>query len=123
MISDETTTIDEMKNRIKEFIDERDWRKYHKPKDIAVSISIEASELMEIFQWLSDEEVDELTNSPSSRKSIRFELADIMSYVLILSIALNIDLSRAVFEKISRNEMKYPVDRVRGKHGKPLDKR
>ena len=123
MISDETTTIDEMKNRIKEFIDERDWRKYHRPKDIAVSISIEASELMEIFQWLSDEEVDELTNSPSSRKSIRFELADIMSYVLSLSIVLDIDLSRAVFEKVSRNETKYPVDKVRGKHGNPVNER
>ncbi|MFQ5909116.1 MAG: nucleotide pyrophosphohydrolase [Thermoplasmata archaeon] len=110
---DNTTTIDSLKKRIHEFIDRRDWQKYHNPKDLAMSLSIEAAELLEIFQWKDGQEISE--GLPELRSKIEEELADIAIYLLSFCVANEIDLSKIVLDKVRRNEEKYPADQYRGR--------
>lgn len=116
MISDKGTTLSELKNRIKKFIDDRDWGKYHNPKDIAVSITIEASELLELFQWVKDEELEKIINNPKKVAKIEEELADVTIYCFDLANACNIDIAQAVAKKIKQNEDKYPTEKVKGNY-------
>ena len=83
--SDGTTTLVELKRQVQEFIAERDWGKYHTAKNLAASISIEAAELMELFQWVNDKEMDELLNSSDMMQRVRNELADVIIYCLSLA--------------------------------------
>lgn len=96
--------IQSLINAINEFRDERNWRKYHNPKDLAISISIEASELLEDFQWISSEEALKANN-----ENIREEIADVLIYSLMLCSDLGLDVNEIVEEKIVKNERKYPV--------------
>ena len=118
MPSDDKTTLTELKYTIKKFRDERSWQKYHTPKNLAESISIEAAELLEKFQWKSEEEINELLNDSKYKSEIKEELADVFNYCLALSLALDIDLSEALIEKVKRNSKKYPVERVKGEYKK-----
>ena len=112
-MSDATTTLRELKERTAEFVRERDWEQFHTPKNLSMSIAIEAAELMEHFQWLT---VEESSNLPDqSLAAIGEELADILLCSLSLSNALRLDLSEAVFDKMAKNSRKYPRDQVRGK--------
>ncbi len=118
MLSDDETTIKELKGVIKKFRDERNWQKYHTPKNLAESISIEAAELLENFQWKNEEEINELLNDSKYKDEIKEELADVFNYCLALSIALDIDLSDALLEKVKINSKKYPVEKTKGKYKK-----
>jgi len=118
MASDKTTSISELKDKVRKFVDDRDWAKYHNPKDIAISISIEASELLELFQWVSERELKRVLKDPKKQIKVNEEVADIMIYCFSLANALNIDLSKAVFDKIEKNESKYPSEKVIGKYKK-----
>ncbi len=91
-------------NAINEFRDKRNWRKYHNPKDLAISISIEASELLEDFQWISSEEA-----LKANKENIREEIADVLIYSLMLCSDLGLNVKEIVEEKIMKNERKYPV--------------
>jgi NTP pyrophosphatase (non-canonical NTP hydrolase) len=92
---------------------ERDWEQFHRPKDLAISIVLEASELLEEFQWKDDAEVKRhLSGDGLSR--IREEIADIAIYIAILSHDLNIDMLDEMEKKIARNEEKYPVEKSKG---------
>ena len=104
---------DELKKRILEFRKKRDWEKFHKPKDLAVSLILEASELLEHFQWKTDEEVAEMLKG-DSLSGIEEEIADIAIYLTYLSHDLGIDLEKAMAEKLDKNRKKYPADKVRG---------
>lgn len=110
---DRRTTVEELKSEINRFIEEREWHRYHNPKDLSISLSIEAAELLEVFQWRTitgiEKEMTEL------RTRIEEELADIGIYLLSFCAALDIDLSRIIINKIKRNEIKYPADLYRGK--------
>lgn len=117
-MSDDTTKLTELKNRIQQFIDERDWGKYHNPKDVAVSISIEAAELLELFQWVNDSEIAKVLDDPSKLERLKEELADVIIYCLDLARILRIDVSEAVIEKIEKNAAKYPVEKVKGEYRK-----
>jgi len=117
-MSDKTTELTELKNRIQQFIDERDWGKYHNPKDVAVSISIEAAELLELFQWVGDSEMAKALDDPSKLVRIKEELADVIIYCLDLATILGIDVSEAVVEKIEKNAAKYPVEKAKGEYRK-----
>lgn len=97
---------------IRQFRDERDWKQFHNPKDMAIAISIEANELLEHFLWKSPDEVAQRTES--HRKEIAREIADIGIYLTELADNLDIDLIAAMEEKIAENAIKYPVDRVKG---------
>lgn len=116
--SDDKTPIVRLKELIVKFRNERKWKKYHTPKDLAISISIEANELLELFQWLSKREVAEKCRDKKFLKRIQEELADVVIYCLNLSDILNIDLAKAIKNKIKKNEKKYPVDKFKGRYFK-----
>ena len=103
----------ELMNRINQFRDERDWRKFHNEKDLAISISLEASELLELFQWKKSEEVVE-----KSLQEIREELADVFIYSFMMADNLNLDVDESIKSKLDLNEQKYPVEKSRGSNKK-----
>ena len=112
---DSKTTIKELKSAIARFIKDRDWEKYHSPKNLSMSIAIEASELMELFQWLTIEESHKLLKDKKKLEEIKDELADIALYALEFCNLFNIDLSSAILKKLQKNAKKYPAKVVKGK--------
>lgn len=102
--------------KIKKFRDERDWMQFHDAKNMAVSIILEASELLEHFQWKTTEEVEKYARQ--NHAAIKDEIADIALYLFELADNLGIDLIAAMDEKLKKNEMKYPVEKAKGKHTK-----
>jgi NTP pyrophosphatase (non-canonical NTP hydrolase) len=109
-------TIEELQKKITEFRDARDWKQFHNPKDIAISLSLEAGELMEHFQWKNKEEMAK--HVKTHKKEISEEMADIFYWVLLASADMEIDLEKAFKEKMKINEKKYPVSKAKGKHTK-----
>jgi len=112
-MSDTQTTLQELKDHMARFVDERDWQQFHTPKNLSMSIAIEAAELMEHFQWLTVEQSKSLNEDALAE--IGEELADIVIYSLSLSNCLGLDLSQTVLKKMDKNIRKYPKDQVRGK--------
>ncbi len=108
--------VTEITEKIIQFRDEREWMQFHDPKNVAVSIILEASELLEHFQWKTREEVEKyvMQNKPE----IKDEIADIALYLFELADNLGIDLISAMEEKLKKNEMKYPVEKAKGRHTK-----
>jgi NTP pyrophosphatase (non-canonical NTP hydrolase) len=104
---------------VQAFVDERDWRQFHTPKNLAMSLAIEAAELMEHFQWLTVDESIARGRDPSRRGDIADEIADVGCYLLSLANALDIDLSEAIVSKLERNAVKYPVEEFRGRSERP----
>jgi dCTP diphosphatase len=98
--------------QLRKFAAERDWEQFHSPKNLASALSVEASELLEHFQWIESEASYSLPQG--KREEVAHEMADVLNYLLRLSDVLEIDLERAVNEKIKLNAEKYPADRVRG---------
>ena len=115
-MKDKSTTIRELRNLVAEFIRERDWEQFHDPKNLAMSIAIEAAELMEHFQWDRNEQIPAILEDPGRRKEIEEELADVVCYSLSLANNLEIDLSEAVERKVLKNAEKYPPGEYRGRH-------
>jgi len=101
---------------ITKFRDERDWKQFHNPKDLAISLSLEAAEVLEHFQWKSPEEIEE--HVIKNKVDIGEELADVLYWVLLLSNDLDIDLADAFQKKMVKNAQKYPLDKARGSHAK-----
>lgn len=112
-MSDQQITLHDLKERMATFVRERDWEQFHNPKNLSMSISIEAAELMEHFQWLTAEQSQQL--APEDLQEVGEELADIVLYSLSLANYLQLDLSETVLAKMAKNERKYPQDQVRGK--------
>jgi dCTP diphosphatase len=112
---DACTTLGELRRRIAAFVDERDWQQFHDPKNLAMSIAIEAAELMEHFQWLRSDQLDGANVDADARAAIREELADVLAFILAFANTMEIDLSGALCEKIEKNAAKYPADRFRGR--------
>lgn len=115
-MSDAETTLQQLKDRMDRFVKERDWEQFHSPKNLSMSIAIEAAELMEHFQWLTVEQSKQL--EAAEKSEIGEELADIVIYSLSLSNVLGLDLSQTIVDKMEKNIRKYPRDRVRGKSHK-----
>lgn len=107
------STQEEIKDKINKFRDDRDWRQFHNEKDLAISISLKAAELMEIFQWRSSEEV-----IPSQIERVKEELADVLMYSYMLADNLNLDINEIIEEKIIKNNTKYPISKSKGKKDK-----
>ena len=101
-----------LQRRVAEFAAARDWEPFHSPKNLAMALSVEAAELVEEFQWLTEEQSRAL--DAERRERVRLELADVFIYLLRLADRLDVDLMRAAEDKIVQNERKYPADRVRG---------
>lgn len=106
--------IENLKSKLRAFSKERDWEQFHNPKNISTALSVEASELLEIFQWSNDGGLSEIKD-PKKRKEIEKEIADVFNYLLKLVDILDMDLEKAALEKINENEKKYPVEESKGK--------
>jgi NTP pyrophosphatase (non-canonical NTP hydrolase) len=115
MKSDRDTTIQELKDRVEQFVQARDWDVFHHPKELAISICIEAAELLEIFQWVEKEPTAKLKERGEVIDRIREELADVIDYCIGLANRLDIDISQAVLEKMDSNEERYPAREVKGR--------
>jgi dCTP diphosphatase len=114
-MSDAETTVAELRELIQDFVDRRDWRQFHAPKNLAMSLAIEAAELMEHFQWISTEKSREIADEPGQIAEVSDELADVLCYALAMANQLNIDLSTAIRSKMKKNEQKYPAEEFRGR--------
>ncbi len=108
--------INDITKKIIQFRDDRDWMQFHDPKNMAVSIILEASELLEHFQWKTREEVEKYV--AQNKPEIKDEIADIALYLFELADNLGIGLAGAMEEKLKKNGLKYPVEKSRGKHTK-----
>ncbi|MFZ5352278.1 MAG: nucleotide pyrophosphohydrolase [Bacillota bacterium] len=109
--------LEELMHEIIRFRDERDWKQFHKPKDLALSLSIEAAELLECFQWKNDEDIEKMLQNEDKIK-IEEEVADIAAYLILLCDSMDIDLLAAIKDKIEKNRNKYPVEKCKGKADK-----
>jgi dCTP diphosphatase len=114
---DDTTTVGELRASVDEFVTERDWYVFHTPKNLAMSIAIEAAEIMEHFQWHDAEAGAHRLSDPEVRAEVADELADVLIYCLSFANSTGIDVSQAVLAKLERNRGRFPVERVRGRLG------
>jgi NTP pyrophosphatase (non-canonical NTP hydrolase) len=117
-MSDATTTISELRELVRNFVEERDWRQFHAPKNLAMSLAIEAAELMEHFQWIEAEASRQFTNDPGKLAAVGDELADVIGYSFALANELGIDVSEAIRAKMLKNRQKYPADEFRGRYSR-----
>jgi dCTP diphosphatase len=115
-MSDQTTTVSELRQIIRTFVDERDWRQFHAPKNISMALAIEAAELMEHFQWIEAEASRQLPNDAAKLAAIGEELADVIGYSFALANELGIDVSDAIRNKMVKNRQKYPAEEFRGRY-------
>ena len=111
---DSKTTIQELKEKIKKFCEDRDWDQHHNAKELTVGMIIEVSELLEHFRFKSKEEVDEMFKN-EKREEIAGEIADILHFLLRLAQRYNIDLTTELNKKMEENDKKYPIDKIKGK--------
>jgi NTP pyrophosphatase (non-canonical NTP hydrolase) len=118
-MNDAQTTIAELRELVRQFVDERQWRKFHAPKNLSMALAIEAAELMEHFQWLDVDASRELPADPAKLAAAAEELADVIAYGLALANELELDLSTAIRAKMLKNAQKYPAERFQGVYEKP----
>ncbi len=109
-------TIKSLTQRIINFRNARDWKQFHNPKDASLSLILEAAEVMEHFQWKNKEEIEE--HVKNHKNEIGEELADVLYWVLLMSNDLNIDILAALDKKIAKNNLRYPIEKTKGKHTK-----
>jgi dCTP diphosphatase len=111
------STLDDLKNALRLFAEERDWEQFHSPKNLAMALSVEVAELAEHFQWLTQQESFNI--SPDRKDAVRHELADVLIYLVRLADRLDIDLLQAAESKIAVNAEKYPAESCRGRAERP----
>lgn len=114
-IDDRTTTLQQIKKAADDFRNERDWKKFHNPKDLGLALVTEVGELLEHFRYKTDAEIREYLQDRKNKKEIEYELADIMHLNMLLAVEMDIDISKAYFEKLEEAAKKYPVQIVKGK--------
>ena len=110
-----TPSLSHLKQKIQKFIHERDWEQFHSPKNLSMSLAIEAAELMEHFQWVDGAEAATRAQDPRHRAAVAEEIADVCCYLLSLVNTLDLDLSEITADKLARNAVKYPLETFRGK--------
>jgi len=108
--------IKNLTEKIIKFRDKRDWKQFHNPKDTALSLVLEAAEVLEHFQWKNDKEIAE--HIKKNKDEIAEELADVLYWILLMSNDLKINIRKALVSKIKKNEENYPVEKSKGKHTK-----
>jgi NTP pyrophosphatase (non-canonical NTP hydrolase) len=104
-----TIDLDKIKKEIKKFVKERDWEKFNSPKNLTMALAVEASELLEIFQWLNEKESLNIKNNPKKFQDVKDEIADIFVYIIRIADVLDIDIDKAFYEKMKKNKSKYPI--------------
>ena len=110
------TNLEDLIAKVLEFRNERDWKQFHNPKDLAVSLSLEAAEVLEHFQWKNKEEMAE--HVTTHREELGEELSDVLFWVLLMAHDMEIDIATAFVKKLGKNAAKYPVEKSKGKHTK-----
>jgi len=115
---DDKTTVNELKEKIKKFCEERDWDQYHDAKNLAIGIITEASELLEHFRFKSEKEVEEMFKNKDKRENISEEAADVLYFVLRLAQKYDIDLTAELNKKLEKNEKRYNVEKFKGSNKK-----
>lgn len=116
-MSDQTTTVAQLRTLVAEFVNERDWQQFHTPKNVAMALAIEAAELMEHFQWLTPDQSRAVAEQPEKLDQVGEELADVVCYALAMANELKIDVSDSLERKMEKNRRKYPVAEYRGRFG------
>ena len=114
-MNDQTTTVSDLRQMVRRFVDDREWERFHAPKNVSMALAIEAAELMEHFQWLSVEESRSIDADRAKLDAVGEELADIICYTLALANTLGLDVTEIMHAKMKKNEVKYPVEKYRGK--------
>lgn len=114
MSKDKETSIEDLKARVKEFCDARDWDQFHDAKELAIALSIEASELLEHFRWKTKEEVKKTLENLEKKEEISDEMADVLYFLIRIAQMNNLDLSEALERKLEKNNKKYPVEKFKG---------
>jgi NTP pyrophosphatase (non-canonical NTP hydrolase) len=110
---DKKVTIEELKDKVKDFCEARDWDQFHNPKDLSIMISTEASELLQIFRYKDDKQMKEIMNG-AKRQEVEEEVADVLFGLLIFAQKNNIDLATSLYKKIEKNEKRYPIEKAKG---------
>jgi dCTP diphosphatase len=116
-MSDNQTTVADLRELVRAFVDARDWRQFHSPKNLSMALAIEAAELMEHFQWIPPEESRTVDRDPEKLNAVAEELSDVLCYALAIANELNIDVSQSMRSKMKKNELKYPAEEYRGRYG------
>jgi dCTP diphosphatase len=116
-----TKTIEELQSEVIRFRDERDWAQFHKAKDLALGLQIEAGELAELFLWKTEKEIEAALDDPELRQRLEHELADVTIFILYLAEKCGISIPDAVESKLKANAAKYPVERAKGSAAKYTD--
>lgn len=114
---DEKYTIEELKIKVKTFCEERDWDQFHNPKELAIGISTEANELLQIFRFKSEEDMKKIMSS-DKKQEVEEEVADVLYFVLRFAQMNGVDLTKAIINKIEKNNQKYPVEKAKGSNKK-----
>lgn len=117
-IMDRDITIEELKCKVREFCEARDWDQFHNPKDLAIGISTEAGELLDLFRFKTQEQMNNMLKDTKRRESIEEEISDVLYFVLRFAQLYDIDLTKALIDKLAKNDLKYPVEKSKGKNNK-----
>ncbi|GIM28439.1 nucleotide pyrophosphohydrolase [Clostridium polyendosporum] len=115
---DKELKIIDLKDKVQQFCEDRDWDQFHNPKELAIGAVTEAAELLDIFRFKSEEDMEEIMNNIEKRKDVEDELADTFFFLLRFCQLYDIDLSTALINKIEKNSAKYPIDKFRGSNKK-----
>jgi NTP pyrophosphatase (non-canonical NTP hydrolase) len=110
---DSSTSVAELRQMVREFVDERNWERFHAPKNISMALAVEAAELMEHFQWMEVGRSREIGDDPERLQAVREEIADVVCYAMALCNELELDLAAAMRDKMVKNRAKYPVEEAR----------
>lgn len=116
-----TLDLEKLKYEIEKFSTERDWDQFHSIKNLSMALSVESSELLEIFQWMTEVQSNDIKNDPKAFAKLQDEVADIFVYLLRIVTKTEMDLENVVLEKIKKNAAKYPVDKSKGNSKKYSD--
>ena len=116
-MTDQQTTVEQLREMVRQFVDARDWQQFHSPKNLSMALAIEAAELMEHFQWISPEKSRTIGEDRDKLIAVGEELADVVCYALAIANELEIDISEAMRDKMKKNEQKYPAPEYRGRYG------
>lgn len=115
-MADSTVTVQQLKDAYRQFVAERQWEPFHSPKNLSMSLSVEAAELMELFLWMENTESRTVGNDPARRNAVAEEIADVAGHIFCLCNVLGLDLSDIITAKLRKNAQKYPAEQYRGRY-------